>query len=94
MARNTSTAIAEKVTRPRKSAAEKAQATLDQAQKRHDKAVAKYEKATAELNAAIIERTQAERFLTFASGDPNLPQEPQASELDFSAPDIQETSAA
>jgi hypothetical protein len=51
VARNTSTAIAEKVTRPRKSAAEKAQATLDQAQKRHDKALAKREKITAELAA-------------------------------------------
>jgi hypothetical protein len=94
VARNTSTAVAEKVTRPRKSAAEKAQATLDQAQKRHDKALAKREKITAELAANDIEVLQAERFLTFAEGDPNLPQEPQAAELDFSAPDIQETSAA
>lgn len=78
MARSTSTDNTEKAPRVRKSNAEKAEATLAQAQKRYDKAVAKRDKVSADIDAANAEVTQAERFLVFAQGDPNLPQQPVA----------------
>ena len=60
-------------TRPRKSAAEKAQADLDRAQKAVDKnqeAVSKYETALAESNQRLAE---SQAYLDYVSRNPALP---------------------
>ena len=70
MARATST---ETVKRPRKSAAEKAQADLDKATKAHEKAVERREKLVTQIDAARAEVVETERYLDYVSRNPALP---------------------
>jgi lambda repressor-like predicted transcriptional regulator len=65
----------EKTPRTRRSAAEKAAATLEQAQKRYDRAIKKQERIVADADDAQAEVVEARRYLDFVKGDPNLPAE-------------------
>lgn len=60
-------------TRPRKSAAEKAQAEYEKAVSRSTKAGERVAKAQAEVQAAVDEQTAAQRFLDYVSANPDLP---------------------
>lgn len=62
-----------KVTRPRKSPAERAQADFDKAQKAAVKANERLQKANEEAQAAQAEVDRANRYLTYAQQNPDLP---------------------
>lgn len=65
----------EKTPRTRKTAEEKAISQLEQAQKRFDRAEKKLYRISADVDAAQAEVAEAQRFLDFVKGDPNLPAE-------------------
>lgn len=62
-----------KVTRPRKTAAEKAQADLDKATKRLETAQARLSKVQGTIDAAETEVFEAQRQLDYVSRNPALP---------------------
>jgi peptidoglycan hydrolase CwlO-like protein len=59
--------------RPRKTAAEKAQADLDKAQKDYDKANERLDKLNDQIDAAEAQVDEAKRYLDFVSMNPALP---------------------
>lgn len=71
MARADSTTTATK--RPRKTAAEKAQADYDKARKAHEKAVERRDKVIGQIDAATEEVNETKRYLDFVSMNPALP---------------------
>lgn len=80
MARNTTTDTAEtteKVTRPRKSPAEKAQQQYDKASAQLNRAQDRLAKLQAQLNEAQAEVVRAERQLDYTSRNPDLPAAPE-----------------